>query len=353
MTDRSDETHLGTLAALEGGATLTEPETEYLFDTILTGRLTDEQIRALLIAIQRRGATVDELVGGARAMRAHLTGISTVGLPGPVIDTCGTGGAPKTFNVSTIAALVVAAALPGGVFVAKHGNRSRTGRGSAEILSALGVNVDAPPVVQERCLRECGVCFCFAIHHHPAAKYAGPARRAIGTPTIFNLLGPLTNPAGAPHQLLGVYDPECAARVAQALARLGSARSLVVHGHGGLDELSTTGPNRVWRVQGARVEADELDPAALGFARASLADLTADSLDEATALARAVLAGDAGCTQRRACGDMVVLSAGMALATAVDGLSAPEGVELARDAIARGGAQRVLEALAETSRTAG
>lgn len=343
--DRPPPDILAMLETLKAGQTLEEAPTRQLFESMFAGHFTDAQIQSILESIQQRGVTVPELVGGARAMRAHVTGINTANLPGPVIDTCGTGGAPKTFNVSTIAALVVAAAAPHQIFVAKHGNRSRTGRGSAEVLTALGVNVDASPHIQERCLRECGVCFCFAIHHHPAAKFAGPARRAIGTPTIFNLLGPLTNPAAATHQLLGVYAPDLAAKVAAALAQLGSGRSLVVHGHGGLDELSTTGPSQVWRVENGTSTPGILNAADFGFTRTDQSALTVDSLEAAEATARSILAAEPG-----PCREMVILSAGAALATALPTISMETGFNLARNAIDSGHAAQTLASLARLSR---
>ncbi len=344
MTDRAPVEILHLLHEVSIGRVLDEASSRRVFDAILAGRLTDLDIRQLLEGLQRRGPTVDELVGAARAMRTHVTPINVSALPGPVIDTCGTGGAPKTFNVSTIAALVVAAAIPGRIFVAKHGNRSRTGRGSAEVLSALGVHVDAGLPVQERCLRECGVCFCFAIHHHPAARFAGPARRAIGSPTIFNLLGPLTNPAGAAHQLLGVYDPSLALTVANALARLGSDRSLVVHGHGGMDELSTTGPNRVWAVEGESMVAGSLDASDYGFAPSKPDELVVGSLEAAVGLARAILRGEGG-----PCRDMVVFSAGVALATALRGVTIGDACEKAQEAIDSGSAAATLASLGRLS----
>src|SRR5262245_5383945 len=208
-------------------------------------------------------------------MRRHVTRVECPSPPGAdtvVLDTCGTGGAQKTFNISTAASLVVAAASPHHqgkpgrrILVAKHGNRSRSGRGSAEVLQKLGVNVDAPPAIQARCLEQAGVCFCFAIHHHPAAKVAGPARRALGIPTIFNLLGPLTNPAGASHQLIGTYAPEFVDKLAHALARLGADRAMVVHGSDGMDEITTTGPTMIAHVAGTAVRTATFDPPTLGF----------------------------------------------------------------------------------------
>src|SRR5947207_1125205 len=176
-----------TLARLVAGHHLTAEQAESLFEDILGGLLDDAQIAAVLALIQVRSPSVNELVGAARVMRRHATPIPCQPTSaGVILDTCGTGGTPKTFNISTLAAIVVAGAAPGKVRVAKHGNRSRSGRGSAEVLAALGVNVEAGPLVQARCLEEAGVCFCFAPHHHPAAKHAAGARRSLGFPTIFN-----------------------------------------------------------------------------------------------------------------------------------------------------------------------
>ncbi len=223
---------------------LCEVDAETLFEAVLSGHLDQAQIAGVLSLLAARGPTTDEVVGAARAMRRHVTPVPASD-PGSLVDTCGTGGAPKTFNVSTAAAIVAAAA---GARVAKHGNRSRTGRGSAEVLQALGVNVDAPPGTQARCLDEAGVCFCFAIHHHPAMRHAAVVRRALKFPTIFNILGPLTNPAGATRQLIGVYDEALVPLVAAALARLGSVRAMVVHSRDGLDEVSITAPTVVAEV---------------------------------------------------------------------------------------------------------
>jgi anthranilate phosphoribosyltransferase len=263
---------------------------------------------------------------------------------GVVLDTCGTGGAVKTFNISTVAALVVAGAGRGRVRVAKHGNRSRTGRGSAEVLAGLGVNVDAPPAVQARCLDEVGVCFCFAPHHHPAAKHAAAARRSLGFPTVFNLLGPLTNPAAASHQLIGVYEPAAVELVARALARLGAERAMIVHGRDGMDEISTAAPTIVASVEWGAVSISELDPRSLGMRPASHDELRADDLPAAVAIARAVLEGQPG--PRR---DIVELNAAAALGVCGVAGTLGEGLMLARAAIDSGAARGVLDQLAAIS----
>lgn len=341
------------LAMLVGGEALSEPESELLFELLLTGGLDEAQTGALLALLQRRGPTADELTGAARAMRRHAAPIGYTPAPDErLIDTCGTGGAPKTFNISTAAALIAAAAAPENgvsrVVVAKHGNRSRTGRGSAELLEDLGVNIDAGPERQAACLRETGVCFCFAIHHHPAMRYALGPRRSLGFPTVFNLLGPLTNPAGATRQLLGVYEPRFVPLVADALARLGADRAMVVHGEDGLDEITTTTTTTIAEVSHSHVTPGEIDPRRLGLPRAALADLRTGDLGSAAGAVRSVLDGEPG---PRA--DIALLNAAAALLVggACDDLA--EGLELARRAVADGAARRTLESLGRVSHAGG
>lgn len=327
---------------------LTEAQTEGVFERILTGQVSEEQLTALLTLLRDSAVTTDELVGAARVMRRHVTPIPYTPPPGVhLIDTCGTGGAPKTFNISTIAALVVAAAGEGKIKVAKHGNRSRSGRGSAELLGALGVNVDAPPEVQARCLDRAGVCFCFAIHHHPAAKHAAGVRKALGFPTIFNLLGPLTNPARAPRQLLGVFDGAAVEKMTAALARLGAERAMVVHGRDGMDEITTTTTSIAGRVEGGRASLEEIDPASVGIARASRHELEAATLEDAVRICREVLDGEKG--PRR---EIVVLNAGAALVIGGVAGGLREGMTKAESAIDSGEARSTLARLSTESRTA-
>jgi anthranilate phosphoribosyltransferase len=339
---------LDTLRVLVAGGSLTADQTETLFEALLTGRLDDAQIAGVLALIQARTVTVDEVVGAARVMRRHVTPV-----PRPegcddavLIDTCGTGGAPKAFNVSTAAAIVAAGAETGArrVLVAKHGNRSRTGRGSAEVLQALGVAVDASAQTQSRCLAEAGVCFCFAIHHHPAMKHAIGPRRSLGFPTIFNLLGPLTNPAGADRQLIGVYDPRFLPILAEALARLGAARAIVAHGLDGLDELSTTGPTRLAHVERGVHTEETLHLAPLGITPASLADLQAANVGDSARIIRGVLAGEAGPPR-----DIVLLNAAAALVVAGITNEIAPALALAAGAIDSGRAWRTLETLVRVS----
>lgn len=300
-------------------------------------------LAALLSMLAVRLPAIDELVGAARVLRSLATPITPP--PGvKLLDTCGTGGAPKVFNISTISAIVAASAAPGLIAVPKHGNRSRTGRGSAEVLEALGVNIHATPVQQERCLREIGVCFSFAPAHHPAVRHVSAIRKKLPFPTIFNLLGPLANPAGARHQLIGVYSYELARRVARALAQLGCERGLVVHGADGLDELSTTGPNRVFRVDGTSVREDVIDSEAFGLRRSTLADLAVDSLEGAVNAAREVFAASPGSRQ-----DVVLLNAGAALALVGAAETHAAGVELARRTIKNRRSERTLNDLVRLS----
>jgi anthranilate phosphoribosyltransferase len=335
------------LRFLAGGGTLTPDQAETIFERLLTGALDDAQIAALLALMQARpppGPTADELVGVARVMRRHVTPVRP-SRRGIIVDTCGTGGAPKTFNISTAAAVIAAAAAPPGVGVAKHGNRSRSGRGSAEVLAELGVNVDATPEVQARCLDEVGVCFCFAIHHHPAMKYAAGPRRSLGFPTIFNLVGPLTNPAGARRQVIGVYDRALVPVMAQALASLGAERAMVVHADSGMDELGTSGPAVIATVEYGVVSVGRFDPAPLGLAAPAAGDLEARDLRHAAALVRAALDGS-----NPAAGDIAALNAAAALHVAGAARDIAEGLAMARRAVSSGAAARTLAALAATSR---
>jgi len=346
MNPDANSTPAEALSLLLAGQSLTESQADAVFEQLLSGSLDDAQIGALLALIQTRGATARELTGAARAMRRHVDPVPF--MPGEgvrLVDTCGTGGAPKAFNVSTAAAIIAAAAgYPEGLRVAKHGNRSRTGRGSAEILGRLGVNLDASPDAQARCLEEAGVCFCFAMRHHPAMRHAAGPRRSLGFPTIFNLLGPLTNPAGADRQLLGVYDRSCVRPMAEALAALGSTRALVVHGTDGLDEMTTTGATVVAEVEGGVVVESEVSAEDYGIPRASLADLQVQDLDEAEAVIRAVLAAEPGPRL-----DLALWNAAGTLLAGGAAETLAEALDLARDAVESGAAEKTLETLVRVS----
>lgn len=333
------------LTQLVAGNTLSEDQTRSAFEIVLAGDADDSQIAALLALIQRNGVTADALIGAARMMRHHAERVHSRDDLGPIVDTCGTGGAQKTFNISTCAAVVAASCGgPSIIRVAKHGNRSRTGRGSAEILERLGVNIDASPEIQSRCLDEVGICFSFAIRHHPAARHAAGPRAALGFPTIFNLLGPLTNPAGAKRQVLGVFDKRYVEPVAQALLALGANRAMVLHSNDGLDELTTTDKTYIAHVEDGAVRTEEFDPAPLGLPRPSLEDLRALDLDDAAALFTAILGGAPG-PQR----DIVVLNAAATLVVAGVSETFAQGVDIAQSAIDDGAPKQTLAALCAQS----
>jgi anthranilate phosphoribosyltransferase len=326
------------LKKLLRGATLSEAEARAAFEEIASGESHHAEIGAFLALLATRMPTVDEIVGAASVMRARVERVPCKTPAGEIVDTAGTGGAPKTFNVSTLAAVVAAG---GGAKVAKHGNRSRTGRGSAEVLEKLGVNIDAPPAVQARCIDEIGICFCFAVHHHPAARHAMPVRKALGFPTLFNLLGPLTNPAAAGRQVMGVYAAHFVRPIAEALARLGSQHAVVLHSDDGLDEISIAVPTRVAEVRDGEVRDWIIDPRALGLEQADPTTLAPASLDEAAAVFAGVLSGE----ERGARRAMVLVNAAAALFVAGKVASIEEGIGAAAESIDFGHGFAALEAL--------
>jgi anthranilate phosphoribosyltransferase len=296
---------LGRLAA---GDNLSLDEMADVIDQVMQGGVPEGEIAVLLTALRHKGESVDEIAGAALAMRRHMTLIHTTRTG--LVDTCGTGGdASGTFNISTAAAIVVAAA---GVPVAKHGNRSITSKsGSADVLTALGVNIEAPVPVVERCLNELGICFCFAPHMHPAMKNVAAVRKKLGVPTIFNLLGPLCNPASAPFQVLGVGKVELHKTLADVLARLGTERAVVVHGAGGLDEVSLDGPTDVIEVRGHQTRRFVWKPEEFGLTPAGRETMLIDGPAASAALIRRILEGERGPPR-----DVVVLNAAAALWTA-------------------------------------
>lgn len=337
------------LSRLLAGETLPREAARAVFLELLAGRVAEAQIGAMLALIQRRGATVDELVGAGEAMRANVVVVERpAGSSVPVVDTCGTGGTPKTFNISTAAAIVAAAAANGRMLVAKHGNRSRSGRGSAEVLKELGVNIDAPPSVQTACFAECGVCFCFAVNHHPAMKHAAGARGALGFPTMFNLLGPLTNPARAERQVMGVMGPQYVEPMARTLAALGSVRAMVVHSDDGMDEISISAPTRYAEVENGVVRLGVIDPISLGVARYDQQELIVASVPEAATAIRDVLAGRRGARR-----DAVVVNAAAALLMGGMETTWEQALFSAGVAIDSGRAATTMERLREVSGRAG
>lgn len=329
------------LDKLQRRVDLTVDEAAGAMDTIMDGSALPAQIAGFLIGLAMKGERPDEIVGLARTMRARAAKLSRSFAP--VFDTCGTGGdGAHTFNVSTVAALVLAAC---GVRVAKHGNRSASSKcGSADVLETLGVNIAAPPAVVERCLEQAGIAFLFAPVFHPAMRHAGPARKELGVRTAFNLLGPLTNPAGAARQLVGVPRPELTELVARSLAQLGAERAWVVHGADGLDEISTTGYTKVSECRGGSVNTFYLHPADLGLPKASREDLRGGDAPANAAITRAILGGAKGPGR-----DVVLLNAGASLLIAGEAGSIPEGIATAAAAIDDGRATAVLERLATLS----
>tara|TARA_R110002096_G_scaffold435816_6_gene663397 strand:+ start:23834 stop:24883 length:1050 start_codon:yes stop_codon:yes gene_type:complete len=318
---------------------------------ILEGKLNESQIGAVLALLAMHDPTSDELTGAARAMRQQVTTVSYQQQPGSILlDTCGTGGAPKTFNVSTAAAIILSAVQPPlnckiqRIQVAKHGNRSRTGRGSAEVLKALGVHVDASTETQAKCLAEAGVCFCFAVNHHPAVKHAMPTRKSLRFPTIFNAIGPLTNPAGADYQLIGVYKDELVVPMARALLELGVKRAMVVHSEDGLDELSTTAPTRVVHAVNGQLAEEIVDAAELGLAQVSIDQVRARDVEHSAEILRSILHNEPS-----AFADMATLTVAGGLVVAGVSEDFAAGLELSREAIGSGRAQSALESLISIS----
>jgi anthranilate phosphoribosyltransferase len=330
------------IARVVAGTDLTETEMVGVMEIIMGGEATPAQIGAFITALRIKGETVEEITGAARVMRAKATRVEAAVPGGILVDTCGTGGdASGTFNVSTTSAFVVAAA---GVPVAKHGNRSVSSHcGSADVLEALGVNLSVSPEEIGRSIREIGIGFMFAPALHGAMKHAIGPRREIGIRTIFNILGPLTNPAGANVQVMGVYDPSLTETLASVLGRLGTRRALVVCGEGNLDEITITGSTRVSDWADGRLVTYRIHPAELGMATASLAEIKGGrTAPEAAAQLRSVLSGKPG-----PCLDMVLLNAGAALMAAGRSGDLAGGVALAREAVVSGAALHKVEALVD------
>jgi anthranilate phosphoribosyltransferase len=340
--------YIGKLLAYQN---LSEEEARAAMEIIMTGQATQAQIGGYLIALRMKGETADEIAGSARAMRGQANSV-TVHRDSALLDTAGTGGDGKqTFNISTAAAFVIAGA---GRRVAKHGNRAASSRsGSADVLAALGVNLDLTPEQAGRCIDEIGIGFLFAPKFHPAMKHAIGPRRELGQRTIFNILGPLTNPAGATHQIIGVYDPGLTHVLAEVLGSLGSEAALVLHGFGGLDELTTGGPNRVSHLRNGNVTTFDLDPVdpCLPFGRCSVEDLRGGDPAQNALFLRDILTGR-DCGPRR---EVVLLNAAAALAVECCDLSADpcgvlrETVALAVESIDSRAALRKLDALIEMS----
>ncbi len=325
---------------------LSADEAEAVMRQIMAGEASEAQIGAYLMALRMKGESTDEITGSARAMRKAASTVPTT-VPRDLLDTCGTGGDKSgSFNISTTVAFVAAGA---GIPVAKHGNRAASSKcGSADVLAELGVNLDLTPQQVGQCIDEVGIGFLFAVKLHPAMRHAIGPRRQLGIRTIFNILGPLTNPAGAQRQLLGVFAAEMTDLLAHVLAALGTKSAMVVNGYGGLDELTTTGPNRISYLQeDGKVSHLDLDPTSLGFHRASIVDLRGDDAPTNAAILRGVLDG----SERAAKRDVVLLNAGAALMAADAVHSIADGVRMARDTIDSGAALQKLDNLIEFSQS--
>ncbi len=325
------------IAKVMHGEHLSMEEAEEAMKLIMSGQASDAQIGGYLVALRMKGETVEEITGSARAMRAQASHVPYTLDGSPLLDTAGTGGdGAHTFNISTAAAFVIAGA---GRKVAKHGNRAASSRcGSADVLGALGANLNLSPEQVAVSIDRVGIGFIFAPHFHPAMKYAIGPRRELGQRTIFNLLGPLTNPAGATHQLIGVYDPGLTQPLAEVLGSLGGQAAFVVHGHGGLDELTTSGPNRVSHLQHGKVNSFEFDAADLGLRRVAAEDLRGGDPDENAAMLRALLA----CEDDSPRLDVVLLNSAAALATAHGDFQ--KGLTEARQSLESGAALAKLDA---------
>ncbi|RMG84905.1 MAG: anthranilate phosphoribosyltransferase [Candidatus Dadabacteria bacterium] len=337
------------------GQDLTEGEMIEAMEAIMGGEATHAQMAAFLTALRIKGETIEEITGAARVMREHATPIRVEPRKEvltldrdeinveyeSILDTCGTGGDDtNTFNISTTTALVVAAA---GVRVAKHGNRAVSSRcGSADVLEALGVNLDVTPEVVETCIREIGIGFLYAPLLHSAMRHVAPVRREMGIRTIFNVLGPLTNPAGASRQVLGVYRKDLTGKLARVLQRLGSERAFVVHGSDGLDEITITGPTHVAELRNGQVEEFEITPEEFGLSSAPPESIHGGNAQENARIVRGILEGEKG--PRR---DVVVLNAGAALLVAGATKDLMWGIRMAQDAIDSGRALQKLAQLVE------
>ena len=330
------------LAAVVAGRHLNRDETRSVFDAIMAGEATPAQIAGVLVGLKAKGETVDEITGAVEAMRAVST---KVAVDDPrLVDTCGTGGsgAAKRFNISTAAAFVAAAA---GARVAKHGNRGVSSKsGSADVLEAAGAKIELEPEQVGRCIREVGVGFLFAVRHHAAMRHAGPVRRELGIGTVFNLLGPLTNPAGAKRQVLGVFAREWQQPLAEVAQALGSERVLVVHGDG-LDELSIQGPSTVVELDTNGLVTYEVSPSDFGLSERSMDDLRADTPEQSLKLIRGALS-----ESNEAAADIVALNAGAAVYAAGVATSLANGVTLAQDVIASGQASEKLAEFVDLTR---
>ncbi len=328
------------IATAASGQTLSREDAKMAFDIMMSGEATPTQIGGLLMALRVRGESVDEITGAVMTMREKMTPVDA---PPDALDIVGTGGdASGTYNVSTCAAIVAAGA---GLKIAKHGNRALSSKsGAADALAALGVNIEASPAQIARCVREAGVGFMFAPAHHAAMRHVGPSRVELGTRTIFNLLGPLSNPAGVKRQVIGVFSKDWVEPLAHVLKNLGSERVWVAHGEGGLDEITPTGTTWVAELDEGRVSTFELTPEEVGLKRSKLADLKGGDAEFNAEALREVLKG-----ARNAFRDAAVMTAGAALVVAGKTTNIKAGTEQAAKAIDSGAAQTALDTLVAIS----
>ena len=329
-----------TLALLQQGQPMSMAEATRAFEIILNGEATPSQIGAFLAMLRVRGETIDEIAAGVSVMRANATKVKA---PTHVLDTCGTGGdGSGSYNISTAVALVAAAC---GTHVAKHGNKALSSKsGSSEVLEALGVKLNLSATALETCIKDVGIGFLFAPNHHAAMRHVGPTRAELGFRTIFNLLGPLSNPAGANRQLLGVFDKQWVEPLAHVLKKLGSERAWVVHGSDGMDELTTTGPSTVAELRKGEVTVFEVTPEDAGIERAAPEALAGGTPQENAEALRALLDGEPGAYR-----DIVVFNTAAALMVVNKAQDLKEGAELAALAIDDGGARNVLANLVKTT----
>ena len=329
------------IAKVESGEDLTQEEMAAAIDLVMQGQCEEEQIRSLLLALVAKGETVPEIAGAASAMRAHMTPLEPTRQD--LVDTCGTGGdGSGTFNISTAAAIVAAGA---GIAVAKHGNRKITSKtGSADVLVELGVNIEAPVDVMQSALNEVGICFCFAPLFHPAMRHVGPVRRSIDVPTIFNLLGPLCNPARAPYQVLGVGKPALRPRLAEALSLLDIKRAYVVCGSDGLDEITLAGNTDVTEVSPGVTSDTQWQPSMFGLAPTELTGMDADNPAESADRIKAILNGATGPGR-----DIVVINAAAAVSLAKPEWSLTECTSAVQQSIDSGAANEVLRKFGEVT----
>jgi anthranilate phosphoribosyltransferase len=327
------------IARLTARQPLREAEMQQVITTVMGGGATPAQIGAFLVALRMKGETVDEITGAVRALREHAVSIRPAA--SVIVDTCGTGGDGRgTFNVSTAAALIAAAA---GVSVAKHGNRAMSGKvGGADVLEALGVRIDVPAETVATCIDRIGIGFLFAQSFHPAMRHVAAPRRELGVRTIFNLLGPLANPAGARRQVLGVFSPDWLRPLAETLCRLGSDRALVVHGRDGMDEISLCAPTAVIELRGSELKDHEWTPEDFGLQRCDGAELVVQGTEDAVRAIQEVLDGETGPRL-----DIALLNAAAAIYVGGRATSIAQGLEAAREAVGSGAAREKLNRLVE------